>query len=54
MSMTYTGRDRNATTACHPIPDERCYYNDFDLRRVEPFASFALFTMSISAPFTTL
>jgi len=33
MRMTHTGHDRNATTAYHTTLDERCYHNDFDLRR---------------------
>ena len=52
--MNHTCRDRNATAAYHVALDETCYHTDSDLGRAELFASFALFTIPISASFTML
>ena len=54
MCMNHIGCDRDATAAYHVALDKKCYHTDSDLSRVELFASFALFTMPISASFTTL
>ena len=47
MQIVHTVRDRDATAVYHAL-DEMCYRTNSDLSRVELFASFRLFTMSIS------